>query len=103
MSFKIFIDSRAADDIDNAYDWYEQQQPGLGDLFLEELIEYYEKLEQNPDIFSRVNEQYRQASLQRFQRFRYVILYEVNNRDVFIDAIFHTSRNPAEKLRKRNH
>jgi len=38
MSFKIFIDSRAADDIDNAYDWYEQQQPGLGDLFLEELI-----------------------------------------------------------------
>ncbi|GGH12683.1 hypothetical protein [Pedobacter zeae] len=31
-----------------AYDWYEEQKPGLGDLFLAELGRCYLKLEKNP-------------------------------------------------------
>lgn len=32
----------------DAYDWYEEQKIGLGDLFLAELSRCYSKLEKNP-------------------------------------------------------
>jgi plasmid stabilization system protein ParE len=88
----------AAGDIDDAYHWYEEQQAGLGELFLKELVTYYKKLEQNPEIFSKATKRYRQAILDRFP---YVIIYEITKNEIHIYSVFHTSRSPREKFKKR--
>ena len=98
MSYRIVLQPGAEQDIDDAYDWYEEQQQDLGELFLKELVVFYKKLEQNPEIFSKATKPYRQAILNRFP---YVIIYEIVKTEVQIYSIFHTSRNPKEKFRKR--
>jgi plasmid stabilization system protein ParE len=98
MKYNIVLQPGAENDIDDAYLWYEGQQKGLGDQFLSELVGYYEKLRQNPLIFKWIARGFRQASLYRFP---YVLVFKVIGADVQIYAVFHTSRNPKYKLRKR--
>lgn len=82
--------------INEVYAWYEHQQTGTGELFLEELELYQIKLATNPFIFGILNQRYRQAILKRFP---YIIVFEVKGASVIIYAIFHTSRNPKEKFK----
>jgi len=98
MLYKVVLQLGAQDDIDDAFNWYEDQQTGLGELFLKELTQFYKKLELNPEIFSKAAKHYRQAILNRFP---FVIIYEITKTEVHIYSVFHTSRNPKEKFRKR--
>ena len=98
MLYKVVLQPGAQDDIDDAFNWYEDQQTGLGELFLKELVQFYKKLELNPEIFSKAAKHYRQAVLARFP---FVIIYEITKTEVHIYSVFHTSRNPKEKFRKR--
>lgn len=70
----------------------------MGDEFLKELVEYYKKLESHPMAFHKIKKNYRQVALKRFP---YVILFEILKREVVIYAVFHTSRSPKNKLKKR--
>lgn len=81
-----------------AYEWYDEQQPGLGDLFLQELESCYDKLESWPIIYSKIKKNYRQLVLHTFP---YVIVFEIIKKEVVVYSIFHTSRNPRKKFRKK--
>lgn len=81
----------------NAYQWYEEQQNGLGDLFLLELERCYDKLETWPASYAKIKGNFRQLVLTTFP---YVIVFEIFDTEVVIFAIFHTSRNPRKKFRK---
>ena len=96
MIYNIILQPGAEDDIDDAYYWYEHQRSGLGEEFLDELIEYYEKLKHNPATFKWANKEYRQAGMHRFP---YALVYKVIEAEVIIYAVFHTSRNPKHKFR----
>lgn len=80
-----------------SYAWYEEQQEGLGEAFLLSLDNAYEKITTHPEYFSIVEKQYRQIKLFRFP---YVIIYEVMQEQVIVFALFHTSRNPASKIKE---
>ena len=97
MPYTIVLQPGAEDDIEIAYNWYEEQQDGLGELLLKELASFYKKLEKNPEIFSKATKRYRQAILNRFP---YVIIYEIVKTEVHVYSVFHTSRNPTEKFGK---
>ena len=43
----------------DAYDWYEEQKPGLGEEFLSELDSTYLKLESHPEYFGKVKKNFR--------------------------------------------
>lgn len=81
-----------------AYEWYNEQQEGLGDLFLTELESSYDKLESWPTAYSKIKRNYRQLVLHTFP---YVIVFEIIKKEVVIYSIFHTSRNPNKKFRKK--
>ena len=98
MEYKVSINPGAEEDIDAAYNWYEDQKTGLGEEFLRELTEYYRKLENNPTAFGKFKRSYRQVALKRFP---YVIIFEIIKAEVVIYAVFHTSRNPRNKLRRK--
>ena len=98
MLYNVVLQDGVEDDIDDAYNWYEEQQSGIGDLFLKELVAVYKKLELNPELFSKVTKRYRQALLNRFP---YVIIYEIAKTEVHIYSVFHTSRKPSAKFKRK--
>ena len=80
-----------------AYQWYEEQQAGLGDLFLFELESCYNKIEVWPVSFAKIKKNFRQIILSTFP---YVVVFEVFKDEVVVYAVFHTSRNPRKKFKK---
>jgi plasmid stabilization system protein ParE len=98
MPYRVILKPGAEADIDDAYNWYEDQQLGLGKAFLDELVFYYKKLEAQPTSFHKVIKKYRQAALKRFP---FVIVFEIEKTDVVIYSVFHTSRNPKNKLQRK--
>ena len=80
-----------------AYDWYELQQPGLGDLFLLDVESCYDKLEAWPIAYIKIKRNFRQIVLKTFP---YVLVFEVIKNEVIVYAVFHTSRSPRKKFKK---
>lgn len=82
----------------NAYDWYEEQKEGLGNLFLSELSRCYTKLEKNPLFYQKLKKNYRHLVLNKFP---YVLIFEIIEYEIIIFAVFHTSRSPKFKFKKK--
>jgi plasmid stabilization system protein ParE len=80
-----------------AYDWYEEQQQGLGELFLKELNRCFDKIEEWPLLYAIIKKDFRQIVLQTFP---YVVVFEIIKSDVIVYAVFHTSRSPRKKFNK---
>jgi plasmid stabilization system protein ParE len=98
MAYKLGIKPGAEDDIEVAYNWYEDQKIGLGEEFLTGLAEVYRKLENHPTIYGKIKKTYREAGLKRFP---YVVVFEIIKTEVVVYAVFHTSRHPRNKFKKR--
>jgi hypothetical protein len=73
-----------------AYEWYESQKVGLGELFLTELENKYNKITTTPFVYSKRQKEYRHVVLKKFP---YVIVFKIIKRTVVVYAVFHTSRN----------
>jgi hypothetical protein len=84
--FNIQIEENAKIEIVSAYEWYETQKEGLGEIFFIEI-------QKAPNGYQEINH-YRQFPLTNFP---FVLLYEIQKETLFIDAVFHTSRNPDKK------
>lgn len=95
--YQLIIRPRATNMAEKAYNWYEKQQPGLGKLFVAELITCYDKLETWPAAYTIINKNYRHIILKTFP---YVVIFEIIKQDVIIYAVFHTSRDPRTKFKK---
>lgn len=96
--YQLIIKHRAVEMAKDAYSWYEEQQPGLGNLFLTEVEGCYNKIEAWPAAYATIKNNFRQIILKTFP---YVIVFEIHNNDVVVYAIFHTSRNPKQKFKKK--
>jgi plasmid stabilization system protein ParE len=66
MAFKVEIRPLATAEIIDAFDWYEFQKEGLGVEFLNELEKFYNKLSENPNIYSYYDEPVREGKIDRF-------------------------------------
>ena len=82
----------------DAYDWYEMQKDGLGELFLKELDEHYRKLEIFPTVYGQRDGRYRHLQLRKFP---YAIVFKIIKAQVLVYALFHTSRDPKNKLKRK--
>lgn len=80
----------------DAYDWYEEQRKGLGEIFLAELDACYKKIQNNPTANSKVKRNYRQG---RLIMFPYVVVYEIMRTDIVVLSVFHTRRDPRHKFK----
>src|ERR1700744_1146386 len=96
--YPLIIKPEAIEMAKEAYEWYNEQQPGLGDLFLNELESCLDKLESWPLAYSKIKKNYRQLVLQTFP---YVIVFEIIKKEVVVYSVFHTSLNPKKKFRRK--
>ena len=57
--YSLIIKPRAILMTKDAYDWYEEQRPGLGEEFLDELDGLYSKLSSHPGYFGKIKKNFR--------------------------------------------
>ena len=97
MAARLAIAPEAELDITEAYAWYENRRPGLGEEFLGSVDAAIEAILRMPEMHVVVHENYRRGLVRRFP---YAIFYEYSSGTVTIYAVFHTSRDP-NKWRER--
>jgi plasmid stabilization system protein ParE len=80
-------------DLAEAYFWYQQRRPGLGDEFLGAVDACVDRICLAPLIYRSVYRNYRRANLHRFP---YAVYYESNAEQTTVYAVIHTSRTPEK-------
>jgi hypothetical protein len=98
MSFKIKIETDAKLDIQQAINWYNKQQKGLGKKFYSVLLKQIEGLKKNPHYEIR----YDNVMCLPVKKFPFMIHFTVEKSEkiVSVRSVFHTSLNP-EKWEQR--
>ena len=97
MVKKLEILPEAAQDIADAYDWYERCRVGLGVEFLDKLDDCFRSIQQFPESHGLVRKNYRRALVQRFP---YSVFYEHESDLVAVYCVFHGSQNPKRWQRR---
>jgi hypothetical protein len=75
--------------------WYDDQQPGLGDAFLAELHEAFERIDGRPAEPSRLQSYSGGHEVRRclLKRFPYIVIYVMRQRPLVV-AVSHARRRP---------
>ncbi|MFW5657677.1 MAG: type II toxin-antitoxin system RelE/ParE family toxin [Bacteroidota bacterium] len=93
MGYKIKLDPLAKLDIDDNIDWYEQQQPGLGIRFYQNVKDAFRLIEQNPFSFPIKYKNTRATVVNAFPFTIYYIINQENN-TIAILSVFKTPQHP---------
>jgi toxin ParE1/3/4 len=91
---KVTIGPEALVESDDAFAFYERQEPGLGWRFLETVERAAELLCEHPEAGQLVAGGLRHWVVRDFP---YVILYSVRPGEIFIESVFHGSRAPRAR------
>ena len=97
MAARLIVAPEAAQDIAEAYEWYECRRAGLGEDFLSSVDACVQAICREPEMHGKVHENYRRGLLRRFP---YAIFYECTGECVTVLSVFHTARDPG-KWRER--
>lgn len=95
MGYKLEIRGEADEEIFEAYSWYEQQTPGLGQRFIGELEAIFQKITLNPQHYKIARSVFRQASVKSFP---FVVYFEINHNNIVVYSVFHTMRKPDKRF-----
>lgn len=94
--FSVELIAIAEDELSEAYDWYEEQQAGLGNRLYVGVNDLLNIIEINPEQYPiKYQGDLRYAVLNKFP---YLIIYWIDkeNNKVIVLSIFHTSREPKK-------
>ncbi len=92
MRFRLLIQKEAHNDIQQAIDWYDKKQSGLGNKFRKDVFSCFAKLATYPYYQIRYDE----VRCLPLKTFPFMLHFTVEEEDqtVTLRAVFHTSRNP---------
>ncbi|MEZ2230493.1 MULTISPECIES: type II toxin-antitoxin system RelE/ParE family toxin [unclassified Microcoleus] len=91
MNYALVFRPEVREELDEAYNWYESQQVGLGDDFLDSVDETLNRICQMPESYPVV---YRDVRRSVVRRFPYAVYYRIVSSRVIVTAIFHSRRDP---------
>jgi plasmid stabilization system protein ParE len=97
MAADLVIAPEAGLEIDEAYAWFEDRHPGLGEDFLVRVDACLRAICRSPEMHATIYKEYRKALVRRFP---YAIFYEYEAGTVTVYCVHHTSRDP-ERWRSR--
>jgi plasmid stabilization system protein ParE len=99
MAIEFIIKENASMDVIEIVDWYDIKQLGLGDRFYKDLLNEFEKIKQNPKLYSFYNKDFKRAILKHFP---YLIIFKVTENEIVIYSIIYGGRNPRLINRRIN-
>jgi plasmid stabilization system protein ParE len=91
MNYVLVFRPEVREELDEAYNWYQSQQTGLGDEFLDGVDEMLNRIWKMPESYAVVYFDVRRAVVRRFP---YAIYYRIVSSRVIVTAIFHSRRDP---------
>ena len=91
MAYRLTVSARAIREIGEAYEWYEEQVPGLGRELIEALESMFEVIVRSPGLYAEMQRGVRRGLLSRFP---YGVFYASKGDIVSILGVVHTSRDP---------
>lgn len=91
MSRAFIVRPEAEDDLANARAWYEGRQAGLGDEFIEQVDAAFARIQRMPLVPAVTHRNARRVLLKRFP---YAVFYHVDDDQITVLAVYHTSRDP---------
>ncbi len=97
MDYVLVFRPEIRDELDEAYNWYEQKKVGLGDEFLDCIDELLDRICLMPQSYPIVYRDVRRAIIKRFP---YAIYYRLVSSRIIVTAIFHSRRNPKSWQRR---
>jgi toxin ParE1/3/4 len=92
VSLPVVLRDEAQAEFDEAFDYYEGQQPGLGVDFVERVQRVFDRIAANPQLHGLVFADIRKAVVTRFP---YCVFYRADASRVEVIAVFHSKRDPA--------
>ncbi len=100
MTFKVIAEAEAKREWNEAVDWYEHREYGVGLRFDDALRSFLQTLAHNPERFRLYTRLTRKAKVP--PPWPHAVYFTINteHREVKVLAIWHGARNPAE-LRRR--
>lgn len=81
----------AETELDDGIDWYEEQLSGLGDEFLNEILQTFKRIRVNPYGWTEFSKRTRRCLVHKFP---YGIIYQIRENELLILAIAHQHREP---------
>jgi len=87
----VILRPAAEADLQEAYDWYEERERGLGAEFLRRVDSCIQLICRHPEMYPAVYMDARQGVIRRFP---YAVLYFREADDIVVIAVFHAARDP---------
>jgi plasmid stabilization system protein ParE len=100
MTFRVIAEAEAKREWNEAVDWYEARETGVGWRFDDELQAFLQTLAHNPERFRFAAPLTRKTKMPEPWPYSVYFIINAENREVKVLAIWHGARNPAE-LRRR--
>lgn len=92
MSLPVVLRRAARAEFDDAADWYEQRQVGLGATFTAAVQRVLDQISAQPDFYPQVYQDVREALIPGYP---YCVYYRPEQSQVIVLSIFHTARDPS--------
>ncbi len=97
MAYQVFISPEAELDLEEAYNWYEAQDTGLGSEFIRVVDASLFAIQRNPLAYTLV---YKKIRRKLIRKFPYGLFYLVKDEMIVIVACFHVKRDPQQWKRR---
>ncbi|RAI84418.1 type II toxin-antitoxin system RelE/ParE family toxin [Algoriphagus yeomjeoni] len=94
MLYNYQLSEEAEYDIYESYLWYEKQSQGLGEDFLESIEAAERAIIQNPETYPICYKKIVRSFV--VNRFPYLVLYILENKDINVMAVFNTNQHPRQ-------
>jgi len=88
MSWKLFVKSSAESDILDGFVDYEERLDGLGERFLDEIENSFNRIKSNPYLYQEIEEGIRRSITHTFP---YIVFYTIEENTIFVLAIIHAA------------
>ena len=91
MTYRLSLLAAARSEFDESIAWYEQNQPGLGAVFVGAVQDALDQIIQTPTRFVVADGDVRESTVTGFP---FSVYYRVLGSLILVTAIFHHSRSP---------
>lgn len=89
---KFSFHPEARNELEQAVDFYEQEQPVVGLEFLQEVYSTIKRIIEYPDAYPELSKNTRRCLTNRFP---FAVIYQIKQNEIFIVAITHLARKPG--------
>lgn len=91
MSVFVSIEPEAEADVEDAFDWHEEQAVGLGGEFLRAVDACLGRIARHPLLYRTVHRKLRRAFVRRFP---YAVFFLLDGERIVVLAVCHVRRDP---------